>query len=223
MHCLAPLTVVANHRYRTVIKTDHVANGKQWWRASVSDVTAGTTVRLGTIEEPYAYMAKMPQSFLEYWGPDVTCSQTPFVTATYDAPVVTPSGTTTRRSGSFEGGSEGSCPSSTFAPTETGASVTTGGPQPFMPFLFESVVSKQRVKVQWLITSDGGSRVHREDIQISTSPGHWSFIAKAGPVATSKKIQLSPGSYSFRIAAVNASGRGAWSDPSPIVTIASPT
>lgn len=221
LHCLAPLTVVANHRYRTVIETDHIANGKQWWRAYVSDVTVEATVQLGTIEAANAYMATMPASFLEYYGPKVKCWQTPFVTSVFDAPVVTPAGTNDDLAGSFKEGSAGDCPSSTYTPTETGASVTTGGPKPFMPFLFAPAVSQSRVKITWRITSDGGSPIQKEIIQASKNGEAWTIAGKAGSLATSKTLRLSPGQYSFRIAAVNASGRGAWSAASSPVTITS--
>jgi hypothetical protein len=78
--------------------------------------------------------------------------------------------------------------------------------------------------VSWVAPFDGGSQIATFVIEGSDGGSTWSQLATVSGDATSAMIAglVSGRSYSFRVAAVNAVGQGAFSHSSVLVTLGSP-
>lgn len=97
------------------------------------------------------------------------------------------------------------------------AATASGTPRavPSRPLSLTGVAKSRAVALSWLLPSDlGGAVVVNYVVQRATSKtGPWRTVTH--PVSTARKLtvkNLTPGKrYFFRVAAVNAAGRGAWS------------
>ena len=117
------------------------------------------------------------------------------------------------------GGSTGPAGSSTpFTPSGSSGTVP-GAPTG----VYATPLSASELRVEWTPpTSTGGSDIGGYVVQYQVDSGPWSDFSDAAlTLGTSLRVTgATPGSYySFRVAAVNATGQGAWSQPStPVAT-----
>ena len=84
--CRIPITLVAGNKYEISFGVD-AARGHQWWKATISDLTKGTTNVIGSIETN-SLVAKASgwNNFIEYWGQAVPCDAVGAASAKFYVP-----------------------------------------------------------------------------------------------------------------------------------------
>ncbi len=226
--CRMPIAVTAGHTYRTDVAAVRVDAAGQWWHATIVDETSGAVADLGEIPAPANATAYMPATFVEYFGRPVGCGQEPIVLSDFEAPRVRPAGTGTSLPSSYQQATTRTCARALVAATPTGATMTFGGPQPsFVPNArVVTPLEPAGVWVAWdTAISDGGSPISGYTVQSSTNGGtSWQLFASTnGNSRNATATNMAPGTYTFRVAAVNSAGTGAWSDPTPPLTVTAAT
>ena len=84
--CRIPITLIAGNKYEISFGVD-TARGPQWWIATISDLTKGTTSVIGSIETN-SKIAKATNwnNFIEYWGQAVPCDAVGAASAKFYVP-----------------------------------------------------------------------------------------------------------------------------------------
>ena len=84
--CRTPITLIAGNKYKIRFGVD-TARGPQWWIATISDLTKGTTSVIGSIETN-SKIAKATNwnNFIEYWGQAVPCDAVGAASAKFYVP-----------------------------------------------------------------------------------------------------------------------------------------
>ena len=84
--CRTPITLIAGNKYKISFGVD-TARGPQWWIATISDLTKGTTSVIGSIETN-SKIAKATNwnNFIEYWGQAVPCDAVGAASAKFYVP-----------------------------------------------------------------------------------------------------------------------------------------
>ena len=84
--CRTPITLIAGNKYKISFGVD-TARGPQWWIATISDLTKGTTSVIGSIETN-SKIAKASNwnNLIEYWGQSVPCDAVGAASAKFYVP-----------------------------------------------------------------------------------------------------------------------------------------